>query len=73
MTRRIEFVILRTGRSLPVAPHPASRRRSYVQLQGLSAAALGRTFTYCHLMLSGALVPSSLGSGLKPSGRVQAP
>src|SRR4051812_38029804 len=24
---------LRTGRSPPVAPHPASRRRSYVQLQ----------------------------------------
>ena len=26
---RIEFVILRTGRSPPVASHPASRRRSY--------------------------------------------
>jgi len=33
-TGRIEFVIiLRTGHSLPVALHPASRRRSYVQLQ----------------------------------------
>lgn len=30
---RIEFVILRTTSSPPVAPHPASRRRSYVQLQ----------------------------------------
>jgi len=30
---RIEFVILRTTRSPPVAPHPASRRRSYVRLQ----------------------------------------
>jgi hypothetical protein len=30
---RIEFVILRTGRSPPVAPHPASRRRSYFRLQ----------------------------------------
>jgi len=30
---RIAFVILRTGRSPPVAPHPASRRRSYVRLQ----------------------------------------
>jgi hypothetical protein len=30
---RIEFVILRTGRSLPVAPHLVSRRSSYVQLQ----------------------------------------
>jgi len=33
-TGRIEFVILRTGRSPPVAPHAASRRRSYVRLQG---------------------------------------
>ena len=32
-TGRIEFVILRTSRSPPVAPHPASRRRSYVRLQ----------------------------------------
>ena len=39
-TGRIEFVILRTGRSTPVAPHHASRRdlalqrdRSYVRLQ----------------------------------------
>ena len=30
---RIEFVILRTDRSPPVAPHPASRRRSYIRLQ----------------------------------------
>jgi hypothetical protein len=30
---RIEFVILRTVRSPPVAPHPASRRRSDVWLQ----------------------------------------
>ena len=30
---RIEFVILRTGRSPPVASHPASRRRSYSRLQ----------------------------------------
>ncbi len=32
-TGRIEFVILRTDRSPPVALHPASRRRSYFQLQ----------------------------------------
>ena len=32
-TGRIEFVILRTSRSPPVALHPASRRRSYVRLQ----------------------------------------
>jgi hypothetical protein len=30
---RIEFVILRTSRSPPVALHPASRRRSYFRLQ----------------------------------------
>jgi hypothetical protein len=30
---RIRFVILRTGRSPPVALHPASRRRSYGKLQ----------------------------------------
>ena len=33
LTGRIEFVILRMDRSPPVAPHPASRRRSYVRLQ----------------------------------------
>jgi hypothetical protein len=30
---RIEFVILRTGRSPPAASHPASQRRSCIQLQ----------------------------------------
>ena len=30
---RIEFVILRTDRSPPAAPHPASRRRSCIRLQ----------------------------------------
>jgi hypothetical protein len=30
---RIEFVILRTGRSPPVASHPSSWRRSYLQIQ----------------------------------------
>jgi hypothetical protein len=29
---RIEFLIVRTGRSPPVAPHPVSRRRSYLWL-----------------------------------------
>ncbi len=43
-TGRIEFVILRTGRSPPVAPHAASRRRSYARLQG-SNLTLTRTFT----------------------------
>src|SRR5438094_3110425 len=31
--RRIRFVILRTAGSPPLAPHPASRRRSYLQLR----------------------------------------
>src|SRR3990172_3538699 len=31
--RRIEFVHLRTNSSLPVAPHLASRRRSYLRLR----------------------------------------
>jgi hypothetical protein len=30
---RIEFLIVRMARSPPVAPHPASRRRSYSRLQ----------------------------------------
>ena len=34
--RRIEFVILRTASSPPVALHPASQRRSYLRLQGLA-------------------------------------
>jgi hypothetical protein len=33
ITGRIEFVILRTGSSLPVAPHPVSRRRNNSSLQ----------------------------------------
>ena len=32
-SRRIEFVILRTNSSPPVAFHPASRRRSYLRLR----------------------------------------
>jgi len=32
-TGRIEFVSLRAGSSLPVAPHPASRRRNNSSLQ----------------------------------------
>jgi len=33
--RRIGFVILRAARSLPAAPHPASRRRSCLQLHAM--------------------------------------
>ena len=41
---RIEFILLRTGRSPPVALHPASRRRSDFQLQS-SNQTLTRTST----------------------------
>jgi hypothetical protein len=40
---RIEFLIVRTGRSPPVASHPVSRRRSYLQLP--SYVDSKRTFT----------------------------
>jgi hypothetical protein len=43
-TGRIEFVILRTSRSTPVALHPLSRGRSYFRLQS-SNPTLTRTFT----------------------------
>ena len=42
---RIEFVILRTGGSPPVAPHPASLRRSYDRFRGRRAYAPEGTFT----------------------------
>ena len=42
---RIEFVILRTGRSPPVASHPASWRRSSLRLQARRAIGLKRTCT----------------------------
>jgi hypothetical protein len=41
---RNEFVNLRTGVSPPVAPHPASRRRSFLWLQS-SWLTLARTYT----------------------------
>ena len=43
-TGRIEFVILRTNRSPPVAPHPVSRRRGYIRIQS-SNLTLTRTHT----------------------------
>jgi len=58
--RRIEFALLRTASSLPVALHPASRRRSYLQLRGLGLPRHGlppcqyRAFT-------GALIPAQAG------------
>ena len=41
---RIEFALLPTVCSLPVAFHPASRRRSYLQLSGAGLTQV-RTFT----------------------------
>lgn len=41
---RIEFALLPTVCSLPVASHPASRRRSYLQLSGAGLTQV-RTFT----------------------------
>ena len=41
---RIEFALLTTVCSLPVAFHPASRRRSYLQLSGAGLTQV-RTFT----------------------------
>ena len=58
---RIEFVILRTGRSPPVAFHPASRRRSYVWLQVWRAIDLKRTFTSLTSCAHG-----RTGSGFQP-------
>ena len=52
--RRIEFVILRTACSLPVAPHPASLRRSYLQLRGLGLPRHGLP-PCCVCALAGAL------------------
>jgi hypothetical protein len=42
---RIEFVFLRTSGSPPVAPHPASLRRSYVRFRGRRACAPEGTST----------------------------
>jgi len=56
--RRIEFVILRTEGSLPVALHPASRRRSYLQLRGLGLPRHGLSPCCVHAFTG------ALGAGL---------
>ncbi len=53
--RRIEFVILRTASSPPVALHPASQRRSYLQLQGLGLPWHGLSPCWCRAF-TGALI-----------------
>ncbi len=55
------FVILRTGRSPPVALHPASRRRSYSRLQAVAYTWRGLA-PLCVSTPAGAL-----GAGFKPA------
>ena len=62
--RRIEFVILWTASSPPVALHPASQRRSYLQLQGLGLPWHGLSLCWCRAF-TGAL-PRPAGSFLMP-------
>ncbi len=59
--RRIEFVILRTASSPPVAPHPASQRRSYLRLRG-SGFPRSRTFTLLNKRLHGRTPERPLGA-----------
>jgi len=54
--RRIEFVILRTDTSPPVAPHPASRRRSYLRLRSCGFLRHGLSPCWCGA-LTGARYP----------------
>ena len=56
-SHRNRFVILRTNNSLPITPHPASRQRSYFQLQGLWFT-LVRTCTLLVERLRGRTVPN---------------
>jgi hypothetical protein len=47
LPRRIRFVFLRTASSPPVAPHPASQRRSYLQLRGLWLTSVRTSTVLC--------------------------
>jgi hypothetical protein len=58
-TGRIEFVILRTGRSPPVAPHPASRRRSYVRLRSSNLTSIGTSTLLSQSTCKRAVMPSA--------------
>ena len=58
--RRIEFALLRTASSLPVALHPASQRRSYLRLRGLGFPR-HRLPLCCHRAFTGALIPAKAG------------
>jgi len=54
LPRRIRFVFPRTASSPPVAPHPASQRRSYLQLRGSGFPRYGLP-PYCVSAFTGAL------------------
>jgi len=62
--RRIEFALLRTASSLPVALHPASQRRSYLRLRGLGLPRHGLPPCRCSAF-TGALIPAKAGIQLK--------
>ena len=66
--RRIEFVILRTEGSLPVALHPASRRRSYLQLRGLGLPRHGLSPCCVHAFTGalGACLQANASTGTAP-------
>src|SRR5712692_1375553 len=56
----LEFVFLRAASSLPVALHPASRRRSYLRLRGLGLPRHGLPPCRCGAF-TGALIPACAG------------
>ena len=60
--------LLQTGRSPPVASHPASWRRSYVRLQARRAIGLKRTYTFLTSCAHG-----RTGSGFQPRWDVRYP
>ena len=66
--RRNRFVNLRTDSSLPVTPHPASRRRSYLQLRSCGQLRQGLSPCKWHAITgvhetAGAVVGLRLSSG----------
>jgi hypothetical protein len=73
---RIRFVILRTGRSPPVASHPSSRRRSYCRLQvrnvnlvGTSTPPINRLQRRTSYVRQNVDNPPSGDGGYSPSGQ----
>ena len=68
MPRRIEFALLRTASSLPVALHPASLRRSFLLLRGLGLPRHGLP-PCCVCAFTGALGASACGASVEGSAR----